>query len=125
MRTIELHKVGGVDSRLRIEVLDGPGAGGACHQYRVVEDVPEGQETTLPAYVIKFQKGPIKEHGLNGITQEVLLAIVIDRLESFQKGDFACELNEVALEHAKEALAALQQRTRDRIDRNVEGTSEQ
>ena len=125
MRMIELHKVGGVDSRLRIEVLDGPGAGGACHQYRVVEDVPEGQETTLPAYVIKFQKGPIKEHGLNGITQEVLLAIVIDRLESFQKGDFACELNEVALEHAKEALAALQQRTRDRIDRNVEGTSEQ
>lgn len=123
MRTIELHKVGGVDNRLRIEVLDEPGAGGACHQYRVREDTPEGQETTMPVYVVKFQQGPVKEHGLNGITQEALLAIVIDRLEGFQSGDFACELNQIALDHVKEALAALQQRTRDRVARNVEGTS--
>lgn len=123
MRTLTAHKVGGVDDRLRIEVLDEPGPGGACHQYRVDEDT-EG-ETTMPAYVIKFQKGPIKEAGLNGMTQEVLLAIVQDRLEGFQAGDFACELNQVALDHVREALAALQQRTRDRIERNVEGTSEQ
>lgn len=123
MRTITTHKVGGVDERLRIEVSDEPGAGGACHRYRIVEDTKPGEETTLPAYVIKFQQGPIKESGLNGMTQEVLLAIVKDRLESFQKGDHACELNEVALGHVNEALAALQQRTRDRIERNVEGTS--
>lgn len=124
MRTIVTHKVGGVDGRLRIEVLDEPGAGGACHRYRIAEDTGPGEKTTLPAYVIKFQEGPIKESGLNGVTHEVLLAIVTDRLESFQKGDHACELNEVALDHVKEALAALQQRTRDRIERGVEGTSE-
>lgn len=123
-RVIETHKVGGVDSRLRIEVMDGPGEGGACHQYVVKEDVPPNQETTMPAYVVKFQKGPVKENGLNGITQEVLLAIVKDRLEGFQSGDFACELNQIALDHVNEALAALQQRTRDRVARNVEGTSE-
>ena len=123
MRTITTHKVGGVDERLRIEVMDEPGPGGACHQYRVDEDT-EG-ESTMPAYIIKFQKGPIKESSLNGMTQEVLLAIVRDRLEGFQSGDFACELNQVALDHVCEAMAALQQRTRDRISRGVEGTNEQ
>ena len=123
MRTITTHKVGGVDEMLQIEVLDEPGPGGACHQYRVSEDTEA--ESAMPAYIIKFQKGPIKENGLNGMTQEVLLAIVRDRLEGFQAGDFVCELNQVALDHVCEAMAALQQRTRDRIDRNVEGTSEQ
>jgi len=124
-RVIETHKVGGVDERLKILVMDGPGDGGACHQYVVKEDVPPNTETTLPAYTIKFQKGPIKENGLNGITQEVLLAIVKDRLEGFQSGDFACEANQAALDHVDAALASLQQRTRDRLSRNVEGTSEQ
>ncbi len=123
-RVIETHKVGGLSNRLRVEVLDGPGAGGACHQYVIKEDTPPNQETTLPAYVFKFQKGAPIEVGLNGITNEAVLAIVIDRLEGFQNGDFACELNQVALEHAKEALAALHQRTRDRVDRGVEGTNE-
>jgi hypothetical protein len=33
-----------------------------------------------------FQNGPIAEVGVNGVTHEVLLAIVADRLRSFQKG---------------------------------------
>lgn len=123
MREIKTHRVGGVDDRLRIEVLDGPGPGGACHQYKVSEDTEAEQR--MPSYMIKFQKGPIQENGLNGMTQEVLLAIVADRLEGFQSGDFACDLNQTALEHVREAMAALQQRTRDRIARDVEGKSEQ
>lgn len=52
-----------------------------------------------------------------------LHAIVIDRLEGFQAGDFACEENQVALEHIRSALKCLNARSRDRLIRGVEGTS--
>lgn len=69
-----------------------------------------------------FQNGPIKEFGVNGVTQESLLAIIIDRLKSFQSGPFACEANAFALSHCKSALHELQKRTRARIARGIEGT---
>lgn len=123
MRLLTGHKDGGMDSRLKIEVLDEPGPGGACHQYRISEDT-EG-ESIMPATIVKFQKGPVKENGLNGISQEVLLEIVRDRLVGFQSGDFACEANQIALDHVEAAMTSLQERTKDRVDRDVEGTNEQ
>ena len=104
--------------QLGVLVLDKPGAGGANHQYRIVFGL--GQ-TPLD---LAFQNGPIKEAGVNGITQEVLLAIVIDRLRSFQQGPFSCRENAIALTHCKDALWWLQRRTRERIKRGVEGKSE-
>lgn len=65
---------------------------------------------------------PIKEAGVNGLTHEALLAIVIDRLRSFQAGPFASTMNEQALRHIEQGLDHLQQRTRERIKRGVEGT---
>ncbi|GAG13736.1 unnamed protein product, partial [marine sediment metagenome] len=76
----------------------------------------------LLAY-IPFQKGPVKEHGINGIHNEDLLCIVIDRLESFQKGEYACEENEVALNQLKIALMCLRTRTIRREKTGIEGTS--
>jgi hypothetical protein len=57
---------------------------------------------------IQFQNGPIAEAGVNGITQEVLLAIVADRLRSFQAGPYACQENADALSHVSAAQAVLQ-----------------
>ena len=54
--------------------------------------------------------------------EEALLAIVIDRLRSFQAGPFKCVENELALEKCEDALWQLQERTRARIARGVEGT---
>jgi hypothetical protein len=73
---------------------------------------------------LTFQNGPIGKVGVNGITNEVLLAIVIDRLEDFQTSKYANEFNARALEHAGAALDALEARTRERTARNVEGTHE-
>jgi hypothetical protein len=72
---------------------------------------------------IRFQNGPINEHGVNGISQEALLAVVIDRLRSFQAGPYACRENATALTKCEEALMWLKLRTQRRIDRGVEGTS--
>jgi len=120
MRTITDHIVEGdsANHQLTITVTDEPGAGGANHRYLIGHDSPQlnwHQE-------VSFQNGPIKEFGVNGVTQEALLAIVIDRLKSFQAGPFACEENEQALEDTKRALWWLQGRTRRRIARGVEGT---
>lgn len=125
IREITTHKVNGCNEALKIEVLDEPGAGGACHEYLIV--LPE---TSKPidfahagnAVLIPFQNGPIVEAGVNGITQEALLAVVIDRLQSFQAGPYACFENGCALDFITAGLTWLQKRTSDRLARGVEGT---
>ena len=73
---------------------------------------------------IPFQDGPCKEAGaVNGLFVEELLAICRDRLRGYQSGPFPSEANQDALDAIKAALDALNARTRDRIGRNVEGTS--
>lgn len=100
--------------------LDEPGAGNACHLYEVVN---KNDPSTLFAQV-SFQNGPIQEAGVNGCHQEDLLAIVIDRLRSFQAGEYACRENALALTKLEEAMHWLNHRTADRQARGVEGLSE-
>lgn len=122
MRTITDHKLNGLNEAIDINVLDEPGQGGACHSYEIVA----GERANLaPAAVtkIQFQNGPIQEFGVNGISQEALLAVVIDRLRSFQSGPYSCRENAIALTHCEDAILWLQKRTRERLARGVEGTS--
>lgn len=122
MRTIETHKVNSCNEVINIEVLDEPGSGGACHKYRI--SGVKGPEDNHPIKTtdIEFQNGPIQEVGTNGITQEVLLAIVIDRLQCFQKGPYSCRENAIALTKIEEAVHWLHHRTKARVARGVEGT---
>jgi hypothetical protein len=117
MRTIETHKINPANDKLLLEVLDEPGQGGACHKYLVTLPPPSGL-----AYHVDFQNGPINEVGINGITHEVLLAILIDRMEHFQAGPYANDYNAAALDHLRSAQGALLDRTRERMGRGVEGT---
>ncbi|MCK5607171.1 hypothetical protein KAR91_35130 [Candidatus Pacearchaeota archaeon] len=64
----------------------------------------------------------MKEHGVNGCHHEDLIAIVIDRLKSFQQGVFICRENALAITKLEEAVHWLRHRTNDRINRGVEGT---
>lgn len=73
--------------------------------------------------VVNFQKGAIKEYGVNGVMNEDLIVMVIDRLQSFQESDFKCRENAVAITKLEEALMWLRKRTQDREDIGVEGTS--
>lgn len=94
--------------------------GNASHVYEVISGM-NGERTDVQ--VIRFQNGPIGEVGVNGLTNEALLAIVADRLEGFQSSKWACLENEEALAHVKDALVALESRTSKRLARGVEGTS--
>lgn len=130
LRSINTHIINPANDKLAIAVTDSPGAGGANHRYEVTgfdtasnpSLAPDGPEPKSKT-VILFQNGPINEHGVNGLTQEVLLAIVADRLQSFQAGPFACRENALALTKIEEAQHWLQQRTIARMRRGVEGTN--
>lgn len=130
MRQLTDHIVEGdsANHQVKISVLDEPGQGGAHHRYQV--DWYDGLKPSTNQInkgcraecYIAFQDGPIKEVGVNGVTHEALLAILIDRMRSFQAGPYSSRGNAIALTHMEEALMWLQQRTRERIKRGVEGT---
>ncbi len=124
-RTLTSHIVNPCNDKITIEVIDEPGPGGANHKYDVRlpnwSREPDGRNS-VGCTLIEFQNGAIAEAGVNGITHEVLLAILIDRMQAFQKGPYACRENALALTKMEEAAMWLQSRTRARMARNVEGT---
>ena len=150
MKTINDHQVSPADKALTLTVLDESGMGGANHAYEIsgfelgrnasasrsarmryeqdqvsstnVEILNDRKNRKPDNLVILFQNGPIPDHGVNGITVEVLLAICADRLKCFQAGPFATKANACALTHIEEATHWLQQRTIERMRRGVEGT---
>lgn len=113
MRIIETHKVNPVNDQLSITAIETPA--GEPNVYKI--GVPHAADV-----VLNFQTGPINEVGVNGITNEALLAIVLDRLGYFQKGAFKCRENALAITKIEEAILWLLSRTFARMRRGVEGT---
>jgi len=122
MRTINTHKLSALNQNIKITVLADPDQANSLHDYYITGIDPVTKDVVFQTD-IHFQKGPVKEAGLNGISDDTLLAVVIDRLQGFQKGPFSCRENAVALTHIETALLWLQKRTMDRITRGVEGES--
>ena len=120
MREITTHRCGrGMDKQVFMRrEWDEPGAGGACHEYSI--QVGDSKQSEV---VIRFQKGPVAETGPNGLSCESLLAVVLDRLESFQNGPYPCSENAQALTRVRDAMYSLQNRTLERARRSVEGTT--
>jgi hypothetical protein len=119
VREITTHRIH-VDETVRIFIADDPGSGGAHHHYQLSIQRPGQGQEIQSTQSIRFQHGPITGI-LNGVTNESLLAVVLDRLECFQKGEFSCTENKDAIKLLKAAMKALHSRTKDRIKRGVEG----
>ena len=116
------------DDYIEVHCVDEKGPGGAHHTYsiRTQEGNPvdsSGKPCAKELQYIHLQEGGIVESGVNGVTNEALLAIVQHRLECFQSGPFPCDENAEALENVKNAIAVLEARTADRKERGVEGKS--
>lgn len=119
-RTIDTHHTNEANKALTIRADDRDEAnGGTSHKYDIIK-----QETGEILCALEFQHGPIKEAGINGVTNEALLAILIDRMQGFQKSKWACRENALALTKMEEALMWLEARTKIRENRGVEGTSQ-
>jgi hypothetical protein len=112
------HEIAGLNTELVVQSIDEIGPGGAYHSYVIT-----GPDNRIVG-TVQFQKGGVKEAGgVNGVSCEALLAICLDRFESFQAGPFASDFNQRSLDAVKEALAAQAERTKDRTERGVEGVS--
>ena len=129
MRQVQIQSRSDLNAMLQIEA-DEKAEGGASHLYAIKYAGPAtcaGQygENIYPDVDVRihFQKGAMKEVGFNGISDEALIAIVIDRLRGFQSGPFSCRENALALTKLEEAMMWLDHRTRDRMARGVEGVS--
>lgn len=111
------HRASGNLANQTIRILAHPeGEHGYCNHYRFyVEDAPLA--------VVVFQDGPPGDVGVNGMTFEALLAILVDRLERYQLGPHRCRENALAITKLEEAVHWLGHRTTERQDRGVEGTT--
>lgn len=96
------------------------------HLYEVPNFENKGKEGQLIQFI---QKEP-KEEGStelvtvsDGCTNEDLLGVVIDRL-SFLQSKFPCKENACAITHLQEAKMWLEERTRNRVAKQVEGKNE-
>lgn len=123
MRQLTSHQSNECNSQIEVQAHD-PSIGGAPVRYDIFGPrKPRGQAGMVPSFGLnmKFQDGPIAD-GINGLTNEVLLAILMDRLEGFQTGPYKCDENAAALAHLGDAMQILSERTQKRVERGVEGT---
>ena len=111
-RELHEHKINPANDLIQITADEpNPKNGNASHVYflsypappgsNAPPDAPEGAPAMVRT-VISFQDGPINEVGVNGITNEALIVLVIDRLRGFQSSPFSCRENAVMLTKLEE-----------------------
>lgn len=103
------------------------GPGGAYHEYaiRPIEKIVDEYGEIESFSRVLFQQGARNDpNSRRGVLDVDLLEIVRDRLMCFQKGDYSCRENAIALTHIEEALLWMNKRVDDRAERGVLGTEE-
>ena len=96
------------------------------------ENQPAGGVSFGPGYSISWQDGPLRGRAPyekeprkpNGAFVEDILAVVKDRIEFYQKSKFECKENAMAISLIELAMEKLDERTKNREKRQVEGTHE-
>ena len=81
------------------------------HEYQILS----GPLTTT----LNFQQGGVAQKGVNGITNEALIAVLQHRI-GFLNRIFPCPENFKAIDHLQSALDQLELRTARRMTRGVE-----
>lgn len=77
-------------------------------------------EQGISIHELHFQDGVVPEVGRNGMQNEEVLEVLIDRMNWLNK-QFPCRENSIVITKLDEALLWLNKRTADRVKRGVEG----
>ena len=123
MRTLTTHHDGhGLNESITL-TADEPDGSGASHHYAA--QTKEQSLAGFDASVVHFQQGPRDEaDSTPGVTDAVLLAILIDRMNGFQSGPFACRENAIIKTKLEECLMWTKARADERAQRGVLGKNE-
>jgi len=96
------------------------------HWFDATNDNPAGGTSSGRGFTISWQNGPLgrgnERKEPNGAFVEDVLDAVIVRIEFYQHSKFNCDANALALTHLRAAAQALDNRTKEREVRGVEGT---
>ena len=100
----------------------GTHAAASGHWDMVKVAIPDqvGQEEHAPILGIRFQNGPVREHGVNGVQIVDVLQILRDRVDMLNRS-FPCPENDQVLVHLDEAIRMDGIRTSERAAQGVEG----
>lgn len=96
------------------EIFHGPEQGMSMRYM----EIGEGGENSIK---FTLQQGPIRENGVNGCQVDQVIYATAEILRFFNKR-FPCRENSCAITHLDEAMMWLEKRTKDRTEREVEGT---
>lgn len=123
-RSINHHLDGhGLNEKIEI-TTDAADESGAAHLYELVIDVGGNGKAKSIGFV-QFQKGPrLDPSSTPGATEAALLAVLIDRMEGFQAGPYACRENAIQLTKLQECMHWTRHRADERARRGVLGKSE-
>jgi hypothetical protein len=120
-REIHCHDFVGQPIVFRVLAVDGVQEDGVNHQYRIERD--DGSQVGFINFNREIAEdfdengiGDTNGYDANGISDEVLLAVLIDRLQSFQNGEFACKEYGLALKKVEDALDILNKRSQKKIE---------
>lgn len=87
---------------------------------------PAGGKSWGTGFEINWQNGPLVVDGVRrqptGAFVETVIQAAADRIRYYQSGEFSCRQNALALTKLEEALHWLNDRTKEREARGVEGT---
>jgi len=101
----------------------------AATNYTTEDGRPDGGTVAGVGLTITWQRGAIQEpdgtrHEPNGAFVETVIDAARQRIAHYQDSPFACAENAAALVHLEAALEKLDERTKNREARGVEGTHE-
>ena len=94
-----------------------------CDDNHSLYSVVKAEDENMMLCNFNFQYGPIADFGVNGINNEDIINIVIDRLQYFQGTEYKCRENALAITKLEEALLWLRCRTMRRENEGKLGTS--
>ena len=109
---IDTHHVEGYDYNINIKAVPVERYGLPSYTYQLTKDYAD---KSWYQYIkeLSFQVGDPKVYGVNGVTNEALLAIMIHRLQRFQDNPKThCVENNEAIFYMKSAMDALYTRQR-------------
>ena len=108
---IDSHHVKGYAFNINIKAVPVERFGIPTYTYNLVKEY-DGKPGYQFIKDLSFQIGDPRVFGVNGVTNEALLAIMIHRLQGFQNNPASnCSENQEAINHMELAMEALHSRT--------------